>query len=101
SVTAASDGRGMDNYRYTDAHLDTGANYYRLRMVDQSGNSTWSPVRKVVGPDTKDIDIYPNPAHRTPVFISTAANARLIRLIDVSGRTVLQRSVSGNLNTLP
>jgi len=45
--------------------------------------------------------IYPNPVHRTYVFISTTRSARLIRLIDVSGRTVLVRSVRGNLNTVP
>jgi hypothetical protein len=101
SLPAAANGRGTDNYQYTDSHLDTGANYYRLLAVDRYGNFTWSPIRKVAGPDSGNVIIYPNPVHRTYVFISTTTNARLIRLVDVSGRTVLQKSVRGNLNTLP
>ena len=100
-MPAEADGRGTDNYQYTDTHLDTGANYYRLRMVDQFGNFSWSPIRKVERPDSVTVIIYPNPVHRTYVFISTTTNARLIRLIDVSGRTILQQSVRGNLNTVP
>src|SRR6185437_13634045 len=38
SLPAATDGRGTDNYQYTDTHLDSGANYYRLRAVDAFGN---------------------------------------------------------------
>jgi hypothetical protein len=101
SLPAATDGRGTDNYQYTDTHLDSGANYYRLRAVDAFGNFIGSPIRKVEGPDSVSVIIYPNPVHRTYVFISTTRSARLIRLIDVSGRTVLVRSVRGNLNTVP
>lgn len=101
SLPAAPDGRGTDNYQYTDNQLDTGANYYRLREVDQYGNDTWSPVRKVIGPDSVGVFIYPNPAHRTYIFIRSTANTSLIRLIDVSGRVVMAKSVRGNLNTLP
>ncbi|HVS96139.1 MAG TPA: T9SS type A sorting domain-containing protein, partial [Puia sp.] len=101
SVAAATGGRGTDNYQYTDAHPDTGANFYRLRIVDLYGNFTWSPIRRVDGPDSVHVIVYPNPVHRTYVFISTTANTRLIRLIDISGRTILQRSVRGNLNILP
>jgi hypothetical protein len=100
SLTAAIDGRGTVNYQYTDPHLDTGANYYRLRMVDDFGNFSWSPIRKVEGTDSGNVVIYPNPAHRSYIFIRSAANARLVRMFDVSGRTVLQKSVRGNLNTV-
>jgi hypothetical protein len=101
SLAAATDGRGTNQYQYTDTHLDTGANYYRIRPVDVFGNFTWSPIRKVEGPDSVNVIIYPNPVHRSFIFISSTTNTRLIRLIDVSGRTVLQRSVRGNLNTVP
>ncbi|WP_431215772.1 CARDB domain-containing protein [Puia sp. P3] len=47
SVPAISDTGSIHSYRYTDPHLLSGTNYYRLRMVDVDGRYT-----SVAGPDS-------------------------------------------------
>jgi subtilase family protein/type IX secretion system substrate protein len=101
SVPAEADGNGIASYEYTDTHLDTGYNYYRLLEVQQNGSFSYSPVRVVKGPGG-GIGIYPNPIFRhTPLYVSTTSNTRRIRLFDVSGRTILNMEVRGTLNIVP
>ena len=99
SVAAAVNGGGFHSYQYTDVHLDTGVNYYRLRLVRQNGTSSWSPVRSVQGP-SGGVGVWPNPVHHALLHINTTANTRRVRLIDVSGKTVLAQELRGNVNTL-
>ncbi|GGA86932.1 S8 family serine peptidase [Puia dinghuensis] len=99
SVAAAGNGAGLHSYQYTDTHLDTGTNYYRLREVNQNGSYTYSPVRSVQGP-SGGVVIYPNPVPHALIHINTAANARRVRLIDVAGKVILEEELKGTLNTL-
>ena len=101
SVTAAPDGSGVDNYQYTDTHLVHGVNYYRLRMVDQNGQYEYSPIRTIDGSGAGGVTIYPNPVQNGNLYISSTVNTQLIRLMDVSGKTILQLETQGYLNTLP
>lgn len=101
SVAASADGSGVDNYQYTDSHLDPGANYYRLRILDQDGQYSWSPIRTIDGSASGGITIYPNPVENGNLYISSTVNTQLIRLMDVSGKIILQLETQGYLNTLP
>ena len=101
SVPAAANGSGINNYQYTDTHLDRGPNYYRLRIVDQDGRYSWSPIRTIDGTAAGSITIYPNPVENGNLYISSTVNTQLIRLMDVSGKTILQLETQGYLNTLP
>lgn len=101
SVPAAVDGRGVNNYQYTDTRLEQGPNYYRLRIADLDGRYTWSPIRTIDGTGSGGITIYPNPVQNGNLYISTTVNTQLIRLMDISGKTILQLETQGYLNTLP
>ncbi|MBS1974039.1 MAG: S8 family serine peptidase, partial [Bacteroidetes bacterium] len=48
-----------DNYQYTDSLLD-GINYYRLKIIDSSGNYQYSEIRSAIKVFVTDIKIYPN-----------------------------------------
>ncbi len=100
SVAAAANGSGVNSYQYTDTHLDTGTNYYRLREEQEFGTIAYSPVRSVRSLDPVRFGIYPNPVHHSLIYISSPVNTRQIRLIDVSGKTILREEVHGFLNTL-
>lgn len=105
SVAAAIDGGGYHSYQYTDIHLDTGMNYYRLREVRTNGSQTYSPIRSVQGPvrvpgSDEVIGIWPNPVNNALIHINTTTNARWVRMVDVSGKTVLTRELAGTRNTL-
>jgi Subtilase family/Secretion system C-terminal sorting domain len=103
SVAATADGNTVDTYQYTDTHLDSGYNYYRLREVMQNGSLAWSPVRVVQGPDGGgSIGVYPNPAPRHgALYVTTTSNTEHIRLIDVSGRIIVDQEVRGSINIVP
>jgi hypothetical protein len=100
SVFAVADDGGYYNYEYIDNHLDTGANYYRLRIMQENGHYTYSPIRSVQGP-VGGVSIYPNPVHHALIHINTATNTRRVRLVDVSGKLILAQELRGTLNTLP
>ena len=99
SVVAAANDGGLHNYTYTDAHLDTGVNYYRLRLVQQNGSYGYSPVRSVQGP-AGGVSIWPNPVHHALIHVNTSTNARQVRLVDISGKVILSQQLRGTLNTL-
>lgn len=99
SVPAAANGGGVHGYTYTDVHLDTGMNYYRLRLVQQNGSQVYSPIRSVQGP-AGGVSIWPNPVHRALIHINTSTNTRRVRLVDISGKVILSQELRGTLNTL-
>ena len=100
SVAAAANGSGVNSYQYTDTHLDPGTSYYRLREVQEYGTIAYSPVRSVMASGGGAFGIYPNPVHHSVIYISSPVNTREIRLIDVSGKTILREEVHGLLNML-
>ena len=101
SVTAAANGSGVENYQYTDTHLARGINYYRLRIVDLNGQYAYSPIRTINGSAAGGITIYPNPVQNGNLYVSSTVNTQLVRLMDVSGKTILQIETQGYLTTIP
>jgi hypothetical protein len=49
-------------YRFTDASPFEGTNHYRLRMVDNDGSFSYSPIKTVMLPSSNQLQLYPNPA---------------------------------------
>lgn len=63
NVNAANQGAAVNVYQYSDRSPLSGANYYRLKMVDTDGKFTYSPVIKVnVSGAGVSASCYPNPA---------------------------------------
>lgn len=99
SIPAAANGAVVHSYTYTDVHLDTGMNYYRLRLVQQNGSHGYSPIRSVQGP-SGGVSIWPNPVHRELIHVNTSTSIRSVRLMDISGKVILSQQLRGTLNTL-
>jgi hypothetical protein len=101
SVAAAVNGGGFHSYQYVDTHLDSGMNYYRLRELRSNGQSTYSPIRSVQGPEG-GVSVWPNPApwHHALIHIATTTNMRRVRLIDLSGKVIFAQELRGTINTL-
>ena len=53
---------GQSNYSFTDNNPMKATNYYRLKMVDNDGQYTYSPIRSINNSGTFSITVYPNPA---------------------------------------
>jgi hypothetical protein len=102
SVQASlSDSGSTHSYRYTDTHLLPGTNYYRLRMKDIDGHTTWSPVRTIDASGLASISVYPNPVEDGTLYVSSTVNIRQLRLTDVSGKILLIKTVQGFRQSLP
>ncbi len=78
---------GTEGYHFTDtkAFDKTNAPYYRLKMVDNDGSFTYSPIRQVTTEKTNGLKIYPNPA-RTTLNVEGIEATETWQLIDVVGR---------------
>jgi hypothetical protein len=65
SVNAAN----SSSYNFTDAHPNTGVNYYRIRSIDVNGSSKPSSVVTVKMNGESQFSIYPNPVKDLKVEI--------------------------------
>lgn len=89
---------GNHSYTYTDRALAPGAYYYRLQMEDQSGKSTYSPIRSVTigAGGIGGFVLYPNPA-KDVLYCqvgATVAGNYLLQLTDSKGNVLQTRQAS-------
>lgn len=88
----------QNNYQFTDRNPATGANFYRLKMVDMDGAFTFSPIKQLEFTNSKmDISLYPNPAtNELNIEIKSGncndlSNAH-VTLFDIAGRVVISKA---------
>jgi hypothetical protein len=84
------------NYSFTDTATRSGVNYYRLRIVDSVGNTTFSGTFAIdLGNIPGTISMYPNPAiGRIFVTVPTTWLPSRFVLADAAGQVVLTVPVS-------
>jgi hypothetical protein len=86
---------------YTDAGLSDAAVYYRLRLTDRYGVTTFSGINLLKGKSRgMDVTIYPNPVPKgSPVQLSISeAILESWKLVDVAGKVIasgINMGVSG------
>ena len=79
-----------DIYSYTDNSPVAGADYYRLRMTDQNGGITYSPVRVLAFDASRQVRVatYPNPAtDELQITTSHISGPVTVRLLTLGGMT--------------
>lgn len=89
--------RGYANSRIDYQSIDhkpyQGVNYYRLKMVDNDGRVSYSPIRKVAN-EAGVISIYPNPAQGYIMVSGLNKNKmNMLHLLDVSGKLLQEQIV--------
>ncbi|MDI3320112.1 T9SS type A sorting domain-containing protein [Pinibacter soli] len=89
SKAAAGNYAGEMTYTFTDANASTGTNYYRLKMVDIDGQSTYSSVKTVAFDAAASVNVYiaPNPT-RGQFYVKGLTQASVVRVIDMSGKVL-------------
>jgi hypothetical protein len=85
----AKPGNDEKNYQYIDYNTASGIRYYRLKIVDNDGRFTYSPIVKIVLSSTGNISIVPNPVHNY-FTIAGAGVYTMIAITDASGRLIKQ-----------
>lgn len=89
------------HYSFTDQDAPNGMNSYRLKMIDADGTATYSDIA-IARTDCAAqaaVKVYPNPASGL-VHVSGLAAGTTLRLIDATGRQVLEKSSMGAIETL-
>jgi hypothetical protein len=96
-------GNAHNEYAFDDLHPFKGANFYRLKQVDQNGVFKYSAIVKVYFSDdaTNTMRLYPNPA-KTTVFIEFSGREKdvIIQLYDAAGKMVYNNKMV-NQTVLP
>ena len=79
-------------YSYADTKAPDGVLYYRLRQVDEDGQSTYSRVVVVTGHNAAaQIALYPNPAtDQFTLTLPVALATQPVRVFDLQGRLVAE-----------
>ena len=96
NITAAGNSETKTSYSYVDRFPVTGANYYRLQMMDKDGKYAYSPVKVVRGVQIKGYSVFPNPA-RDYVNLTMGVDAPselTIRLVSSTGLVLQERKYS-------
>ncbi|RYZ53555.1 MAG: T9SS type A sorting domain-containing protein [Chitinophagaceae bacterium] len=95
-------GSGGKTYLHTDNSNLVANTSYRLKMVDNNGSFTYSPVSHVrMAQSNSSLSVYPNPARdRLHISLTTAAGPVVVSLQDVSGRTIKTFTAQSNGRTL-
>lgn len=87
----------QNNYRFDDAHAFTGniaKLYYRLKIVDNDGSVSYSPVRMLTNRLSFTVAIRPNPVRETlVVYLRNAQRTVLtMNIYTLNGKLLLQQS---------
>ena len=102
-VKAAGNSETELNYQLVDPSPQKGTNYYRLRLQDQSGSSSFSEVILLQNENANGItSVYPNPA-RDLIYINPGVyqdQLLTIEIKDALGRTVIQDNAQGGGSNL-
>lgn len=92
-TVSAFNNNAANEYTCLDAQPNTGDNYYRLKMVDLDGKSTYSIVIKIEFGNERKLVVAPNPATDN-VIISGNDQIKSIRLFDMAGK--LSKQIAPN-----
>lgn len=104
----AAAGSGNNLYTYNDCSVAPGKQFYRLKMLDNDGRFSYSPVIKIENNQSLLLSISPNPAKDVLVISSGDAsllNTR-VRIMSADGKLMMQPFISQlpysfNIKTLP
>lgn len=89
----------IQTYRYTHQPVHQGQyHYYRVRAVDENGNSDYTGVRVVEFDPDADIDVWPTIARSTFHVRWPAGDQGEVRMYTLSGELVLQSPTGGHGN---
>lgn len=85
----------VTTFSYTDNALSNGTYYYRLKIKDKDGKTTYSPIIKITLAGKTELQIFPNPA-KDIITLSGLQNKGIIKIISPEGQLVKQLNPNAN-----
>jgi len=98
-AVAPKGGPVQQQYSFTDKEaFKTGTRYYRLKIKNEDGSFSYSPVRTVVFETVQIWQVFPNPSAGVfhLVYQAAAGSTVQLQVTDVAGRIIYQQSVVAN-----
>ncbi len=87
-------------YKWIDVNASEGANYYRIKCIDQSGKFNRTQIAKILlGKLTPSLAIFPNPVEggiMNVQFVNQSKGIYQLRLINNTGQLIYQSSLMHN-----
>ncbi len=103
-VSATGNSGSTVNYAFTDNNPVKALNYYRLMIVDRTGQVKYSDIRTVRNEGTADVTVTPNPVKNTAVLkvTSDVQDKATIVISDMSGKIVYRNNatIAAGTNTV-
>jgi uncharacterized protein YpmS len=97
NTTAAANTGVTASYNWLDATPNTGDNYYRIQLTNQSGTVIYSQVVKVkTGNISSEIALYPNPIVNGVIGLqlnNMPKGKYGVRIINTVGQTILKKTI--------
>lgn len=96
----------VTSFSYEDKMPLIGANLYRLKLVDQDGNISYSATKTLIFDGKEGFDMYPNPVRRT-LHLNLPKNVSEISLYDLKGKAFpvslfdVKKQKTINVSTFP
>ena len=88
SVTAKN-GSGTNSYVFTDSSAQNGNAFYRLKMIDNNGDYTYSSIILLNSKTMQGISLSPNPAKEKIILSHPKANSgAFVEILDMQGQSV-------------
>lgn len=96
---ASINNSGANLYSYTDNSISHPIYFYRLKMIDQDGNFSYSKIIKTENGSTGKLEIFPNPVTSYLSLSGLKATADL-EIMTVQGASLKHLSITGNTQTI-
>jgi hypothetical protein len=98
-VQAATNSMVMRSYRFTDQTVDFNANaiyYYRLKMADLDGSTSYSQIEKVTHNSSPSLIIFPNPVAEVLniQLYAQQQETAILRIYDLKGAVILHKQIN-------
>ncbi len=84
------------SYTYTDVNILSGNSYYRIKVVSNKGEVTYSKVSTITKSNTSSVGIYPNPLINNVVnvkFTDAASGKYLLSVINSLGQRMFSKEI--------
>jgi uncharacterized delta-60 repeat protein len=101
-VAAKHNNNSKTDYTTVDNHPLQGVNYYRLQMIDQDGQFTYSKtVAIIIQQEIFSLQVAPNPAKNILVIrVKGVAENGVFQITDATGRKVKEGTIAFNNNSV-
>jgi len=90
---AAKNETGVNSYSF-ESQSSSAINYYRLKMIDNDGSYSYSPIVVLKEKVSSELNLFPNPAVNSIRLSHPKALNAYIEVIDIDGKEVIKTHVS-------